>query len=416
MNIELPKTAMATATKNSINATFRLFFAFLAGYVLAFNAQFLTNNKENVATAFLRGTAEGDETLDHHLHGISFEGTNTKISELQADLSKQHSEIATLLQQFIASTDNSVDNLKSFPRELYSLGNSLIGAVNTQRAIAEAHEIVEVSVLNEKILMTSHRNDDSIPRLKLEFTNGGGYKFGEKLRDAPTETPPLILDVGGNLGFSSIAYAKFYDNAQIIVFEPNPFTYIYLRWNLFLNNIHVLSAEELELHPASSGVYPVFGGLAGGAKPYITVAMPSNFPEKSQNNVLSGANSEGTNENGSMGVPVYSLSKFLEHHSLTERNIDIAKVDCECCEYMLIAENKELFGSREKVKSVVGELHPFEICMQYFNLTMEAQEKVVEAFKNRDCAIKPEEFDRQFVGYKGSNNAKCCPVMCADDG
>jgi hypothetical protein len=108
--------------------------------------------------------------------------------------------------------------------------------------------------LGEKVLLTCHNNDDSIPRLKLEFesSQGGAYKFDKKLNTDPATTespsrPPLVLDVGGNLGFVSIAMAKLHKHAQIIVFEPNPFPYIYLRWNIFLNDIHVLTLEELDI-------------------------------------------------------------------------------------------------------------------------------------------------------------------------
>lgn len=47
--------------------------------------------------------------------------------------------------------------------------------------------------------------------------------------------------------------------------------------------------------------------------------------------------------------------------SLTTRGFDVAKIDCECCEYMLIPANKEIFSNRKVVKRLVGELHPYEV-------------------------------------------------------
>ena len=70
---------------------------------------------------------------------------------------------------------------------------------------------------------------------------------------------------------------------------------MYLRWNLLSQRHYVLTSDELELRPPVAGVYPVFGGLAGGVKLFEIISMPSNFPKQSQNNVApQGASVVGT--------------------------------------------------------------------------------------------------------------------------
>lgn len=366
----------------------------------------------SVLVIITQNSACTNDVTDDAAHHINM--LRDEISAIKLELSKHNPGINTqAITQ--ATVPKKLNN--EFLETLKILGKSIIGQANMDRVISEAHDVKEIIILNETILLTSHKDDNSIPRLRHEFRRKGGpYKFNRKLKDPPTDTPPVILDVGGNLGFASIAFAKFYRDAQIIVFEPNPYTYIYLRWNLFLNDIYVLSAEELGLNPTLSGIYPVFGGLAGGEKPYVTISMPSELPKTSQDHrIVYGSDTAAGNRNANLGVPIYSFSHFIEKHGLVNRGIDIAKMDCECCEYLLIPANKNVFGNRTFVKSLVGELHPFEKCRAHFNLSMSAQDDVVEALNKRGCGLKPEDFEGGFVGNANPpprQGGKCCPVLC----
>uniref|UniRef100_A0A7S2XQ02 tRNA(Phe) (4-demethylwyosine(37)-C(7)) aminocarboxypropyltransferase n=1 Tax=Attheya septentrionalis TaxID=420275 RepID=A0A7S2XQ02_9STRA len=355
-----------------------------------------------------------DSTMELVLEAIK--KTAASSSALKDEISSMKGALEAL-KTLSTGSHSEADTLQSsvfvFPLSLKSLGDALIGPTNMARAIAEAHEVILLNVLSEKVLLTSHKDDDSIPRLKWEFSDGGGYKFSEEIKSG-SSTPPLVLDVGGNLGFTSIAMAKFHKDAQIIIFEPNPYTYIYLRWNIYLNNIHVLTTEELELRPSLPGIYPVFGGLAGGDKPFVMTSMPAGFPEKSQ------THKPQYEESVDGGVPIYSLSHFMKSHDLMERGIDIVKIDCECCEYVLIPTNKDFFASRTHVKSLIGELHPFARCGPFLKLPDTAQTELVETLEKRGCPLSPEDYDdNHYIGYPNFEKITkppkpCCPVLCAN--
>ena len=104
---------------------------------------------------------------------------------------------------------------------------------------------VEVTSLGHAIKLKAPVGDDSISRLKEEFADRSGRlqdTYG--LHNISAKTP-LVMDIGGNIGFISILITKVHPQAQVIVFEPNPRTYFFLRLNMFLNHVPVLSAEEL---------------------------------------------------------------------------------------------------------------------------------------------------------------------------
>ena len=54
-----------------------------------------------------------------------------------------------------------------------------------EKIISEAGPAAEIAVKSEKILLVSHENDDSIPRLQWEFTDHRGTR--PKPRAKPRE-------------------------------------------------------------------------------------------------------------------------------------------------------------------------------------------------------------------------------------
>ena len=131
------------------------------------------------------------------------------------------------------------------------------------------------------------------------------------------------------------------------MFEPSPETYFFLRCNLYLNRVHVLTSEELQWRPAVPGVYPVFGGL-GGAAPFEMAIIPKE--SQSQN--------RGTSFSATGDVPVYNLRSFLSTHGLDARRFDLLKLDCECCEYRVVPDSRDWITNRSLVGRLAGEIHP----------------------------------------------------------
>jgi hypothetical protein len=184
--------------------------------------------------------------------------------------------------------------------------------------------------------------------------------------------------------------------------------------------------EELELRPAvPGGIYPVlFGGLAGGDMAFELIEMPSGFQMKSQNNIPEYTSKKTDDSKGGGGIAIYSLAHFMTAHNLTTRGFDVAKIDCEYCEYMLIPANKEIFSNRKLVKRLVGELHPYEICKRILALngtsstsSTSAQQEVLDVLDKRGCPLSLErDFDDNHnIGFAKPVRGRCCPELCPNE-
>lgn len=74
-----------------------------------------------------------------------------------------------------------------FPASLKTLGETLVSPDGARLAIRDAHQITEFNALGHRVLLTSHKNDDSIPRLQDEFGHGiDTYNIGKPLFNSST--------------------------------------------------------------------------------------------------------------------------------------------------------------------------------------------------------------------------------------
>lgn len=66
-------------------------------------------------------------------------------------------------------------------------------------------------------------------------------EFGEKkqyrLDTFNLTRDDIVLDIGGNLGWFAVLCGKLYPHAKIYTFEPVPFNFALLRWNLARNGV-----------------------------------------------------------------------------------------------------------------------------------------------------------------------------------
>ncbi len=230
--------------------------------------------------------------------------------------------------------------------------------------------------IGQSLLLTQHVGDDSIPRLKEEFSGLSRDTYGIKKISSET---PLLLDVGGNIGFVSIITSLVHPKSQVVVFEPSPLTYFFLRANLALNGIHVLTSEELQKHPAVPGVYPVHGGVGASAPlEFASMSDPKRVEKQSQNGIVDlrlGGH-----------VPVYNLRAFLQTHGLISRVFDVVKLDCECCEYNVIPDTSAWILDRTKVKSLTGEIHGCG------HTEYDTEKKMLAVLRERGCEFPAANF------------------------
>lgn len=72
----------------------------------------------------------------------------------------------------------------------------------------------------------------------IEILNFGKYEpYETKVMDLLSADAQHILDVGANIGWYSVRFAKRYPQSQIYSFEPLPLTYSFLEKNVVLNDV-----------------------------------------------------------------------------------------------------------------------------------------------------------------------------------
>jgi FkbM family methyltransferase len=141
-----------------------------------------------------------------------------------------------------------------------------------------------------------------------------------------------IVDVGANVGASTLWLTRRAPESRIVAVEPNPDAFRRLEHNVALNRLE----ERVELVPAA------IGGDTGVR--YLTLEAHSSLLAKVT--TKSG--------NGSPIVTQLSLADLLQHTSVT--SLDLLKLDCEGSEYdILLAADHETL---RRVAAIVGEYHP----------------------------------------------------------
>lgn len=153
--------------------------------------------------------------------------------------------------------------------------------------------------------------------------------------------PGVILDLGANIGFVSILYAKAFPDAKIFAFEPMPENFKLLEQNV----------------AAFKNVTPIPFGL--GSKTQTVNYFYS---------VQRWNNSGGFYTDGSLSwtehgphaavrpLPVLAVSEALDRYGITKA--DVIKIDTEGAEYDILSNMPDDF--LDGVSVIVGEFHGIE--------------------------------------------------------
>ena len=153
----------------------------------------------------------------------------------------------------------------------------------------EGTDIERIEILDGRVILTSRatgirivcdRRDLRIA--PLEVLNFGDYeKADADMMFRLLEDNLTILDIGANIGWYSLRFAKAFPNAKIFSFEPIPATFGYLQRNIALNpacRVHPFNfgfsdrAGELPFyfHPEGSGSASAADLLGTGRAERIT--------------------------------------------------------------------------------------------------------------------------------------------------
>lgn len=150
--------------------------------------------------------------------------------------------------------------------------------------------------------------------------------------NVPRERVVTVLDIGANIGTSSLYFADIFPNAQIYAFEPMPENFALLAAN---------SAAEPRIHPLNCAL-----GAADGEVEILASDSATNFGGFS-------LHPAGSDASKKQRVPMRNAQAQMD--ALGVRAVDVIKIDTEGAEWeILTALSPELLGS---AKLIMGELH-----------------------------------------------------------
>ncbi|MEK6680938.1 MAG: FkbM family methyltransferase [Nitrospirota bacterium] len=148
----------------------------------------------------------------------------------------------------------------------------------------------------------------------------------------PVVDPKVILDIGGNIGISSIYLANIFSQARIFTFEPLPDNFAILTRNI--SSYFNIKAFPIALG-RSDGVMEMY---------------------RSDNHLNFGGFSfyeEGSDTTFKINVDVRNVNSFLTELGINQ--VDMIKIDTEGSEYDIITSFNE--NILQSVKWIIGELH-----------------------------------------------------------
>jgi len=179
----------------------------------------------------------------------------------------------------------------------------------------------------------------------------GGYLRPGKLEYwVPSEiNPEVILDIGGNIGTTSVFYSKMFPQAKIFTFEPVPGNFELLEKNI--NGLDNVSAFNVGLGDSDKKVLIYDSAEQGNTGGFSIYGVD-------------------VDQSKSQEIEVKKSASFLEEIGVTQ--VDLIKIDTEGAEYdILTSMDKDMLSN---VKWIIGELHGirdyelFEYLSQWFDL------------------------------------------------
>lgn len=214
-------------------------------------------------------------------------------------------------------------------------------------------DVMRVRITSTKSILIAFSREDSmmIKRLRAEV----GPTLDEYgIISSVQEKDGVIVDVGANVGVTSITAATFHPTLQTISFEPVPTTFFLLYYNLLLNEIPILSSHELRLG-GRPGVLPVHAALSGSSEAKVIrwSVQASNMA------VVDRPSDSDRLDNSFLASLVHSVSleSFLNIHGGVDACVRLLKMDCEGCEFETIPAMPSFISDQRRVRRFSAEIH-----------------------------------------------------------
>jgi FkbM family methyltransferase len=202
--------------------------------------------------------------------------------------------------------------------------------------------------------------------LEIMKWNGDGAteEFGIKEQAADTyhfkdhkerDALGTYLDLGGHIGLAVMNALSINPRIpQIVIFEPTPVNYFYLRWNLYWNGFMKHGVSNTDSSNTNTNIIPLNAGVGGTHNNLFTINWFAGDSTGSSEYVEDTGYAQGKihRKEAALSVP---LARIIHQYNITR--IGIVKLDCEGCERGLVDEHS--LGILRSSTRICGELHPW---------------------------------------------------------
>ena len=174
---------------------------------------------------------------------------------------------------------------------------------------------------------------------------------------------PVLVDIGANVGLTSISFALANPTARVFSYEPNPSTFAMLQRNIESNGLSGrvrahnagLSGDGRHMHMPRCVVLATHGSQMASTQWRGTTSANGCFSKACKAKAREMERCLGTDAR-MVSIPTRTLESVLAtlkaEHGIAR--VDLMKIDCEGCEYELLPR-LPMDGS---VRQLAGECHP----------------------------------------------------------
>ncbi len=227
--------------------------------------------------------------------------------------------------------------------------------------------------------------------------------------------PPVIVDVGGNIGDFSTTAWLLHPTTQVLCFEPGTETFFVTLWNMAANGVPRLGLGDLGAR-GKTGVVAVHGAMTEDGGDVVFYHNPA----RSQISAVARRGFAVPRGWTRRVTPGYNLGGVLEGHGILA--VHMLKIDCEGCEFAVIPGLHPWISSRERVLHVEGEIHWHLVCPKQYNdpvqhVTREAADGTERTLAARGCSdpaagdVHQQRLRGEAWGGRPGTDA-CVPIRC----
>ncbi len=192
----------------------------------------------------------------------------------------------------------------------------------------------------------------------------------------PKINPKLILDVGANIGATSVFFSLNYPNAKIFAFEPTAMNFELLKKNVgSLQNIFPINKGAYS-YRTKKKVY-LDSDSGGKNSIYKNWTKSKQFEE----------------------IELVDLSEFLDLKEID--NVDILKIDTEGCEVQIL---KSLRDRLHNIEAIYLEFHSKTDKEEIFKILSHTHNLITESVRVRNMQVSASIINKISFNDVGKNN------------